>query len=110
TAVEMVRQVTQAVAVPVTLKMRRGTDDSPEANRNFWTILEQAADLGVVGVAVHGRTVQQRYIGPSKWDIIGEVKRRFPKLAVFGSGDLFTAEDCLRMLETTGCDGVTIAW
>lgn len=109
TAVEMVRQVTQAVAVPVTLKMRRGTDDSPEANRNFWTILEQAADLGVVGVAVHGRTVQQRYIGPSKWDIIGEVKRRFPKLAVFGSGDLFTAEDCLRMLETTGCDGVTIA-
>lgn len=109
TAVEMVRQVKQAVDVPVTIKMRRGTDESPQATANFWEILERAVELGIAGVAVHGRTVEQRYDGTAKWDIIGEVKRRFPHLVVFGSGDLFTAEDCLRMLQATGCDGVTIA-
>lgn len=109
TAIEMVREVTAAVDVPVTIKMRRGTDDSELAERNFWTILDRAVDLGISGVAVHGRTVEQRYEGDAKWDRIAEVKDRYPHLVVFGSGDLFTAEDCLRMLKVTGCDGVTIA-
>lgn len=109
TAIEMVSRVREAVDVPVTIKMRRGRDDSAESVENFWRILEASVLLGIAGVVVHGRTVQQRYDGPSQWAIIGEVKKRFPDFAVFGSGDLYTAEDCLRMIAETGCDGVTIA-
>ena len=109
TAVEMVARVIDAVDVPVTVKMRRSRDDSSESQDCFWKILGRAVELGIVGVAIHGRTVAQRYEGPARWDIITEAKAKYPKLAVFGSGDLFTAEDCLRMLRETGCDGVTIA-
>ncbi|QDU59251.1 tRNA-dihydrouridine synthase C [Planctomycetes bacterium Pan216] len=109
TAIEMIQRVRDAVTVPVTIKVRRGRDDSREATESFWRIIDEAVDLGVVGVAIHGRTVDQRYEGQACWNRIAEVKRRHPHLVVFGSGDLFTAEDCLRMLEQTGCDGVTIA-
>lgn len=109
TAIEMVERVLDAVDVPVTVKMRRAMDDTPESTDAFWQILDKAVDLGIAGVTVHGRTVLQRYEGPATWDILGEVKRRYPNLLLFGSGDLFTAEDCMRMIETTGCDGVTIA-
>ncbi len=109
TAIIMVREVTRAVRVPVTVKMRRGLDDSPASRERFWTILSAAVDLGIAGVVVHGRTVEQRYEGPAIWDVIGEVKSRFGHLNVMGSGDLYTAHDCVRMLESTGCDGVTIA-
>jgi nifR3 family TIM-barrel protein len=109
TAMAMVREVTQAIAVPVTVKMRRGLDDSSASRERFWTILSAAVDLGIAGVVVHGRTVEQRYEGPAIWDVIGEVKSRFNHLNVMGSGDLYTAEDCIRMLDSTGCDGVTIA-
>lgn len=109
TAIDMVRRARDAVQVPITIKMRRGSDDSARANEQFWEILERSVDLGIAGICVHGRTVQQRYQGPARWDIIAEVKKRFPNLFVFGSGDLFTAGDCLRMLGETGCDGVAIA-
>lgn len=108
-AVEMVARTRDAVAVPVTIKMRRGTDDSAEARERFWEILDRSIALGIAAVTVHGRTVEQRYEGPSRWTILREVKERYPDLFLFGSGDLFTAADCLRMLEETGCDGVTIA-
>jgi nifR3 family TIM-barrel protein len=109
TAIDMVREVKNAVRVPVTVKMRRGLDDSEISAERFWRILSAAVELGIAGVAIHGRTVQQRYEGPAVWNRIREAKQRFPDLVVFGSGDLFTAEDCLRMLDETGCDGVTIA-
>lgn len=109
TAIEMMKRVLGAVQVPVTVKMRRAKDESAEARDNFWRILDRGVELGIAGVAVHGRTVQQRYEGFAKWDIIREVKERYPQLVVFGSGDLFTGEDCMRMLTETGCDGVTIA-
>ncbi|MGL5097002.1 MAG: tRNA dihydrouridine synthase, partial [Planctomycetia bacterium] len=108
-ACRMIDRVVEAVKVPVTVKMRRGKDDSPQSFENFNRILDHAVDRGVVGVAVHGRTVVQRYDGRATWDCIGAVKRRHPHLVVFGSGDLFSAEDCLRMLTETGIDGVTIA-
>ena len=109
TAIQMVREVKAAVEVPVTIKMRRGLDETPESRERFWHILSAAVDLGIGGVVVHGRTVDQRYEGFARWEIIGEVKSRFPHLSVLGSGDLYTAEDCLRMIDETGCDGVTIA-
>lgn len=109
TAISMMQRVRDAVSTPVTIKMRRGRDDSEESNENFWKIVEHAVELGIAGIVVHGRTVEQGYIGPARWDIITEVKQRYPQWLVMGSGDLYTAEDCLRMLRQTGCDGVTLA-
>jgi tRNA-dihydrouridine synthase B len=109
TALEMVKQVRDAVAVPVTVKMRLGTDETPAAEDAFWRILDGAVALGIAAVAVHGRTVKQNYEGVARWERLRAIKARHPALPVFGSGDLFTAEDCLRMLTETGIEGVTIA-
>lgn len=111
TAVEILRRVRDAVplATPVTLKMRRGMDDSPESERNFWTIFEAAFDAGLAAVTVHGRSVRQRYVGPSDWDFLARVKRVAGDRTVLGSGDVFTASDVLRMMEHTGVDGVSVA-
>lgn len=95
--------------VPVTVKMRRGIDDSQESRDRFYEILEGAFARGIAAVTVHGRTVLQRYKGPSRWEFLAELKRHFPNRVILGSGDLFTAEDCFRMMAETGVDGVTVA-
>ena len=111
TALEIIRSVFETVGAdrPVTVKMRRGMDDSTESRRNFFTILDGAFDIGVSGVTVHGRTVRQRYVGPSQWDFLREVKSHVGDRTILGSGDLFSAEACVRMIHETGVDGVTIA-
>lgn len=110
-AVEILRRVREAVRpeIPVTVKMRRGIDDSAESRDQFFRILEAACDLGIAAVTVHGRTVEQKYVGPSRWEFLAEVRRAFPDLVLLGSGDLFRAEDCVRMLRETGVNGVTAA-
>ncbi|MEW6251878.1 MAG: tRNA-dihydrouridine synthase [Planctomycetota bacterium] len=111
TAVEILRAVRAAVPahVPVTLKMRRGMDDSPESEHNFWHIFDTAFDLGLAAITVHGRTVRQRYIGRADWNFLARVKRRAGDRTILGSGDLYTAHDVQRMLSHTGVDGVTLA-
>jgi len=111
TALGIVRSVVDAVAGrrPVTLKMRRGFDDSPESERNFFTILDGALALGAAAITVHGRTVKQRYVGPSNWDFLRRVKRHVGSRTILGSGDLFTADAVIRMMDETGVDGVTVA-
>lgn len=111
TALEIVRRVYDAVGSnrPVTLKMRRGMDDGRESEINFFRILDGAMEIGLSAVTVHGRTVQQRYVGPSHWPFLERVKRHVGGRTVLGSGDLFDAEACLRMMSETGVDGVTIA-
>ncbi|HLQ78063.1 MAG TPA: tRNA-dihydrouridine synthase [Terriglobia bacterium] len=110
-ALDIVRSVINAVdgRRPVTLKMRRGFDDSAESERNFFTILDGAFELGVAAITVHGRTVKQRYIGPSNWEFLKRVKRHVGSRTILGSGDLFTADAVLRMMTETGVDGVTVA-
>lgn len=110
-AVEILKRVREAVRseIPVTVKMRRGIDDSEESREQFFRILEAAANLGIAAVTVHGRTVEQKYVGPSRWEFLSEVRRAFPRLTLLGSGDLFTATDCVRMLRETGVNGVTAA-
>jgi nifR3 family TIM-barrel protein len=110
-ALDIVARVLDAVAAdrPVTLKMRRGLDDSPESERNFFAILDGAFELGISGVTVHGRTVAQRYVGPSRWSFLKKVKDRVGDRVVLGSGDLFSARACIDMIAETGVDGVTIA-
>ncbi len=95
--------------VPVTVKMRRGIDDSEESRDHFFQILDGAFERGVAAVTVHGRTVQQRYVGPSRWEFLREVKRHVGDGVILGSGDLFSPQDCLDMIEQTGVNGVTVA-
>lgn len=111
TALEIIARVVDASRgrVPVTLKMRRGTDESEAAERNFFEILDGAYDRGIAAVTVHGRSVRQRYEGPSSWDFLARVKRHVGAKTLLGSGDLFEAADVHAMLARTGVDGVTIA-
>ncbi|WP_164102436.1 tRNA dihydrouridine synthase [Candidatus Laterigemmans baculatus] len=111
-ALDIIRRTRDIVPahLPVTVKMRRGIDDTDEARENFFRILDGAIEAGVAGVTVHGRTVAQRYIGPSRWSFLAEVTRHVAgRISVLGSGDLFSAADCLRMIAETGVDGVTVA-
>jgi nifR3 family TIM-barrel protein len=111
TALEIVSRVREALppSVPVTVKMRRGLDDSAESRDKFYQIFDGAFARGVAAITVHGRTVQQRYIGPSRWEFLREVKQHAGKRVVLGSGDLFTPHACLDMIRETGVDGVTAA-
>lgn len=110
-ALEIVARVRAAVppTIPVTLKMRRGIDDSNESRDRFYRILDGAFERGAAAITVHGRTVEQKYVGPSNWDFLREVKQHAGSRVILGSGDLFTAQACLDMLAHTGVDGVTAA-
>ena len=110
-AIEIVRRVRDALPpeTPVTVKMRRGLDDTQQSRDHFFRIAEAAFDLGAAAITVHGRTVEQKYVGPSRWEFLKEVRQQFPERTLLGSGDLFTAMDCVRMLRETGVDGVTAA-
>ncbi|MEM6365117.1 MAG: tRNA-dihydrouridine synthase [Planctomycetota bacterium] len=112
TAIEILRRTRDVVPdhLPVTVKMRRGIDDSKASRDAFFEILDGAVDAGLVAATVHGRTVQQRYVGPSRWSFLADVKRHVgDSMRILGSGDLFSAEDCFEMMEQTGVDGVTVA-
>ena len=110
-ALEIVAKVRDAVPaqVPVTVKMRRGIDDSQESRDNFYSIFDGAFERGVAAITVHGRTVRQRYDGPSNWDFLRELKAHAGERTILGSGDLFTAQACFDMMAYTGVDGVTVA-
>jgi nifR3 family TIM-barrel protein len=110
-ALEIVGRVRDAVPgnIPVTVKMRRGIDDSAESRDNFFEIFDGAFRSGVTAITVHGRTVRQRYDGPSRWEFLRELKQHAGDRVVLGSGDLFDAQACLDMIRYTGVDGVTVA-
>lgn len=110
-ALEIVDRVRDAVPpeIPVTLKMRRGIDDTPQSRDRFFEILDGAFARGVAAITVHGRTVDQKYVGPSNWDFLREVKAHVGARTIIGSGDLFTAQACVDMLRWTGVDGVSVA-
>jgi nifR3 family TIM-barrel protein len=110
-ALEIVERVREAVPerVPVTVKMRRGLDDTAESREKFFEIFDGAFARGVAAITVHGRTVEQRYNGPSRWEFLRELKAYAGQRVVLGSGDLFDARACLDMMRFTCIDGVTVA-
>lgn len=106
---EIVTAAVEAAAgrIPVTVKMRKGIDD------DHLTYLEAgriAADSGVAWVALHARTAQQFYGGQADWSAIARLKDHLADqgVPVLGNGDIWTAADALRMMGSTGCDGVVI--
>ena len=95
--------------VPTTVSIRRGFDDSPESVDRFYQLIETAWENGYSAIRVHGRTVEQKYQGRAIWPFLADLKRRYPDKTILGSGDVFTAEDAVRMLQETGVDIVWIA-
>ena len=110
-AVSILKTVRDALPphVPTTVSLRRAFDDSSESTDGFYKIVETAWANDYSAVRVHGRTVEQKYLGRADWRAIAEVKRRYPDKTILGSGDVFTAEDAVRMLCETGVDIVWIA-
>ena len=110
-AVSILKAVRDALPphVPTTISLRRAFDDSPESTDRFYEIVETAWANGYSAVRVHGRTVEQKYLGRADWRAIAEVKRRYPDKTILGSGDVFTADDAVRMLRETHVDIVWIA-
>jgi len=97
--------VQNAGAVPVTIKFRMGIHDQ------LLTFL----DAGRVGegegcraVGLHARTAAQLYDGEARWEAIAELKQAVRQIPVLGNGDIWEAEDALRMMRSTGCDGVIV--
>ncbi|MHC4881400.1 MAG: tRNA dihydrouridine synthase [Planctomycetota bacterium] len=99
----------EKVTCPVFMKIRIGYDRSEAANEDFWTICENAATDGVDMLAIHGRTVHQKYRGKADWSLIIEAKKRFPNLTIFGSGDIMTPEIAIQRKEESGIDGIIVA-
>ncbi len=99
----------ELVDTPVFMKIRRGFDNSEAAKEDFWTICENAANDGVDMLAIHGRTVHQKYRGKADWGVIAEAKKRFPNLTIFGSGDILNPQTAIDRLNESGVDGVIVA-
>lgn len=95
--------------VPTTISLRKGFDDSDESRQRFFQLVDAAFEHGYSAVRVHGRTVEQKYAGAAHWPFLKEVKQRYPHRTILGSGDVFTAQDAVRMLRETGVDIVWIA-
>src|SRR4051812_4355159 len=91
--------------VPVTVKMRKGIDDDHLTYLEAGLTAERA---GVAAVALHGRTASQAYSGEADWSAIARLKEMVRTIPVLGNGDIWSAEDAVRMAHETGCDGVVV--
>ena len=96
----IIKAVVGAVDRPVTIKIRKGWDNG---NINAVAFSKMAEDSGVSAVAVHGRTRVQMYSGKADWDIIREVKKAL-SIPVLANGDVFSAQDAVRILKYTGAE------
>lgn len=94
-----------AGGLPVTMKMRKGIDDDHLTYLDAGRI---AAQEGVAAIALHGRTAAQHYGGTADWTAIARLKEAVPEVPVLGNGDIWSAEDAVRMMRETGCDGVVV--
>ena len=91
--------------IPVTVKMRKGIDAD---HLTYLEAAKAAEGAGVAAVALHARTAADFYSGNADWDAIGKLKETITSIPVLGNGDIWSAEDALRMVEQSGCDGIVV--
>ena len=103
-AAKVLKDVVGNSEKPVTLKIRKGWDDTCI---NAVEIAKIAEDCGISAIAIHGRTREQYYSGKADWDIIRQVKENV-SIPVIGNGDVFEVEDAINMLNQTNCDAIMI--
>ena len=101
----LVREMVEALRIPVTAKMRLGWDADNLTAPDLACALE---DVGIAAVFVHGRTRQQGFEGKVNLAGIRAVADAVCRVPVIGNGDVTTPQSARRMLEETGCDGVGI--
>jgi nifR3 family TIM-barrel protein len=101
---DIIRSARKALTIPLTVKFRLGTR---EDRKNFVELGRICEGEGVNAVALHGRTAKQMFHGTADWSGIARLKEAV-SIPVVGNGDVTTAEDAVRMLRETGCDGVMI--
>jgi nifR3 family TIM-barrel protein len=103
-AIKIVSEVRKAISIPLFVKYRIGWQDQPR-----WAVemAQRFEDAGADALTFHPRVAPDRRSRPPKWEYIGRVKQAV-SIPVFGNGNVFDQADCLKMLLTTGCDGVAI--
>jgi len=104
------RQIVEAAvgaagAVPVTVKMRKGIDSD---HLTYLEAGKAAEGAGVASIALHARTAAEFYSGHADWSAIEKLKNTITGTPILGNGDIWSAEDALRMVAETGCDGVVV--
>ncbi len=99
-----VSQMVSAVSVPVTVKTRIGWDND---NINILEVIKRCEDAGAKAVAIHARTVVQKYKGEAQWEWIARAKEN-AEIPIIGNGDVFSIADAIRMKTVTNCDAVMI--
>lgn len=103
-AVRIVAAVRQVVSFPLSVKFRTGWKDDPRSAVDLARRFEEA---GADALIFHPRVAPDRRSRPPKWAYIGMVKAAVG-IPVFGNGDVFDRNDCRRIIEKTGCDGVAL--
>ncbi|HVX85085.1 MAG TPA: tRNA-dihydrouridine synthase [Phycisphaerae bacterium] len=113
TAVGILRRVREKLpGVLLSVKLRRALNETAQAAEWFEVVFAEAVALEFAAIAVHGRTVEQKYVGRANRGFLAGLLGRFRpgqrRPTLFGSGDVFCAADALKMYEETGLDGVWI--
>lgn len=103
-AVNIVKSVRSAVKIPVSVKMRLGWDDS---SKNALSLAKKLEDVGIVHLAVHGRTRAQEYSGSADWAAIREIKNSL-QIPVICNGDIDSFESAKEAIEVSGCNKIMV--
>jgi len=101
----IIRAVRAATRSPLTIKIRSGWHCG---DNTFLEIAKIAQSEGCDAITLHPRSRSQMFSGQADWSQLRQLKENL-SIPVIGSGDLFTAQDCRRMLTETGCDGIMVA-
>lgn len=103
-AQSIIKSVRNVVNCPVTIKFRKGWDES---NINCVEFAKMCECAGADMVTIHGRTRAQQYSGNADWDIIAQIKKAV-KIPVCANGDVFSPQDVVKIIEHTNADLVMI--